>query len=327
MKIPPIIIKLNQMPAKKSKKHKHKRKHHKHHHHHHKHHEHSKDDGEKFTAPQAIQMSHEEQAPRELPMPQESPEPQEFPTPQEVPLTTLEDQQQTSKVKSHPLLSFIRLQDDGSTTLTIIGPSTTEHGLERVINLEQVCGQLVEGLETLPSDIDEDELRETHQVRPIDYVESTAYSSHLPLKDSTFASLTKEDSETLLEVYGNNETCFEYARSIQDFAAGTGFCTGMVDSLLDLLTDNKHKTVAAPIIQNDIQSRLDEIDALLEQLKLVQNRRLSSSAAPVKPDDEETSIASQVSARLTKIIEKTRPADISDSASILKALGINVKDC
>jgi bromodomain-containing protein 7/9 len=218
-------------------------------------------------------------------------------------------------------MSYLRLGEDGGVRLRIITPmKRPEDGCEPVLNLEQICGQLEDGLDVIPSDIDEDEYREQMQVNPVSYVEPPPFGSHLPIKDSTFANLSKEDSEMLLEIYGS-ETGFEYAESLQCFAGGTNYCGRMVDSLLNLLTDGEHKKVS----EDEVQKQLDEIDHLLNKLKQVQERRLSSSPSPIEPDEEETKLADEVIQKMTKLIkDKAKPGEICDSSAIFKALGVDL---
>jgi len=216
-------------------------------------------------------------------------------------------------------LSFLKLAEDGSVRLKIIGPMLEpEDNNERLLDLEHVCGPLQDGIDILPPDISE----EVEQVHPVEFVEPPAFGSYLPINDSTFANITKEDSETLLEVYGGNPTCVEYAASIQNFANGAGnYVKNMVDKMMNDLTDNKHNEVVK------VQNELNEIDALLEDLRNVQTKRLSASSAPIKPDEHEAKLADDVLKKITGIIkDKMKPGELCDSESILKALGIDVQN-
>lgn len=294
-------------------------------------------------------------------------------------------------------MSFLKLSEDGGVRLNILVPTKqSDESNERILNLEQVCGQLQDGLDVIPTDINEEECREHLQVNPVEYIDPPTFGSYLPIKDSTFANLTKEDSETLLDIYGGNATTSEYAESLQNFASGTNYLMKMVDSLLDLLTDGKHNKEAVPIRQkleearreevkknktavmiekkaqngdapvslvdesgktinnteaqhqeermdveeqsasgtvecslsdskesDEVQRQLNEIDTLLVDLRKMQEQRLSSSPAPVEPDEVESKLAEEILEKMTKLIkEKAKPSEICDSSSILKALGI-----
>lgn len=217
-------------------------------------------------------------------------------------------------------MSHLRAAEDGVRLRIITPMKKSEDDCERVLNLEQVCGQLQDGLDVIPSDINEEECREQMQVNPVSYVEPPPFGSHLPTKDSTFANLSKEDSEMLLEIYGS-ETGYEYAESLQCFASGTNYSNRMVGSLLNLLTDGEHRKVA----EDEVQKQLDEIDALLNELKQVQEKRLSSSPSPVEPKEEETKLADEVIQKMTKLIkDKAKPGEICDSSAIFKALGVDL---
>ena len=221
-------------------------------------------------------------------------------------------------------LACLEKADDGNVRLKIITPMQDAPSQDRILDLDQ----LQPGMDILPPHLEEDQ-----SVHPVDPVEPLAFGSFLPLKDSTNANLSEEESEALyssltdlakqnsdalLEIYGGNMTCLEYAESLRNFARGTGYALNMTDSLLNHLTDGKHKEVSS------IQTQLDEVDALLEDLKTLQHRRLSSSPSPIKPEDKEVSLAEEVSSKITKLIkERMKPGELCDSAAIFKALGLD----
>lgn len=83
----------------------------------------------------------------------------------------------------------------------------------------------------------EDRRNMTKTVKPLYY---GAFGSYAPSYDSTFANLTKEESDLVYHTYGD-ETAVQYAESILDFSKDCDYTLTMVDNLLDLLTSGEHK--------------------------------------------------------------------------------------
>ena len=66
-----------------------------------------------------------------------------------------------------------------------------------------------------------------------------AYSSHGPSHDSTFANLTKAETELVYATYGD-EVGVSYAESIKNFSRNCEYANFIVDNLLDILTGAQH---------------------------------------------------------------------------------------
>lgn len=224
-------------------------------------------------------------------------------------------------------LTSLRMTDDGEVTLSILGtiPKPEPDSNQKIINIEKLCGQLENGIEALPSEIVEDT---DSKVKPIDVIETDPFSSFLPVQDSTFANISKEESSALLEIYGENQTCYEYAESIQNFANGSSYVMDMVDEKLSEATLGKHdeaveirKRIQAE--KDELQKQLDGIDDSLKQLRKIQEARLSSSPLPIDPSEEETQLAEKILEDMTKLIkEKAKPGEICSSEAIFKALSL-----
>ena len=72
------------------------------------------------------------------------------------------------------------------------------------------------------------------------YLAYGPYGSFGPTYDSSLSNITKEESELLLETYGN-ETGVAYAKSLQNFVKDSSvFAHALVDKFLDALTDGSH---------------------------------------------------------------------------------------
>nr|CAD7458806.1 unnamed protein product [Timema tahoe] len=147
-----------------------------------------------------------------------------------------EDSQDTLEVKQE--MGFLRQRKDGTTSLAIVVPNdgVTPGTNERPISLGVLCGKLTHGTGQLQG-FREDRRNLTKTVKPLYY---GAFGSYAPSYDSTFANLTKEESDLVYQTYGD-ETAVQYAESILDFSKDCDFTLTMVDDLLDLLTSGEHR--------------------------------------------------------------------------------------
>lgn len=137
---------------------------------------------------------------------------------------------------------FLRQRQDGSTTLAILNPDEGK-ATERQLTLEHLTGKLAHGTGAL-ANFREDK---RNVAKPITYRNYGPYGSYGPTHDSTFANLTKEESDLLFSTYGD-ELGMQYAESILNFTRDADFMTTMVDNLLDVLTNGEH-TKAMKIIE------------------------------------------------------------------------------
>ncbi|XP_069681594.1 bromodomain-containing protein 7-like isoform X2 [Periplaneta americana] len=135
-------------------------------------------------------------------------------------------------------LGFLRQRKDGSTSLSILvpGDGVTPGTNERPISLGMLTGKLTHGTGQLQG-FREDRRNVAKTVKPLYY---GAFGSYAPSYDSTFANLTKEESDLVYQTYGD-ETCVQYAESILDFSKDCDYTLTMVDNLLDLLTGGEHR--------------------------------------------------------------------------------------
>ena len=82
----------------------------------------------------------------------------------------------------------------------------------------------------------EDRRNAAKAVHPLYY---GAYSSHGPTHDSTFANLTKSETELVFSTYGD-DVGVSYAESIKNFSLDCEYASFIVDNLLDILTGQQH---------------------------------------------------------------------------------------
>uniref|UniRef100_T1KJ54 Uncharacterized protein n=1 Tax=Tetranychus urticae TaxID=32264 RepID=T1KJ54_TETUR len=132
-------------------------------------------------------------------------------------------------------LSFLRQKNDGTTTLGIIG----SQGKEKKVTLGSLVGQLSDGISCLPPYKEP----EANQVKMIDSVTITPFSSFLPSLDSTFATVTfvsKEETQLLTSTYGEDEIGLHYTQSLISFANDNDYVMNMIVSLLEVLTHGQH---------------------------------------------------------------------------------------
>ncbi|XP_074865056.1 bromodomain-containing protein 7 [Carettochelys insculpta] len=149
---------------------------------------------------------------------------------------------------------FERRKPDGTTTLGLLhpfDPNAGEPGYNPV-KLGMTAGRLQSGVNTLQG-FKEDK---RNKVTPVLYLNYGPYSSYAPAYDSTFANISKDDSDLIYSTYGedSNPGCF----SIHDFlATSQEYPDVMVDGLLDVLTKGGHsrslKEIEMPVVDAEVQ--------------------------------------------------------------------------
>ncbi|XP_066906465.1 bromodomain-containing protein 7 [Halyomorpha halys] len=136
-------------------------------------------------------------------------------------------------------MGFLRQKQDGSTSLAIFIPGNgldSEQPQERPVSLGQLIGKLNHGTGQLQG-FREDRRNIAKTVKPLNY---GAFGSYAPSYDSTFANLSKEETDLIYETYGD-ENATIYAESVLNFARDCDYTLTMVDNLLDLLTGGEHR--------------------------------------------------------------------------------------
>eukprot|EP00090_Calanus_glacialis_P046975 TRINITY_DN949_c0_g1_i1.p1 TRINITY_DN949_c0_g1~~TRINITY_DN949_c0_g1_i1.p1 ORF type:complete len:644 (-),score=181.07 TRINITY_DN949_c0_g1_i1:103-2034(-) len=145
------------------------------------------------------------------------------------------------KKKTGAHMGYLRQKPDGSTTLALITPdpdsgSKSEGPREKAVNLAQLVGKVKNGTSCLVG-FKEDRRNSAKAVHPLYY---GAFSSHGPTHDSTFANLTKAETELVYSTYGD-DVGVSYAESIKNFSRNCEYATFIVDHLLDILTGDQHR--------------------------------------------------------------------------------------
>ncbi|RUS70214.1 hypothetical protein EGW08_022024 [Elysia chlorotica] len=257
-------------------------------------------------------------------------------------------------------LGFLRMDDDGTTSMTILNPwnNGVVSSTQKVISLGDYMGKLKSGSGSLFK-FKEDK---RNKVCPETYLCYGPFSSHAPSYDSSFASCTKEESDLLLNTYGG-EIGVQYAKSVQKFVENAGIsAVEMVDKLLDTLTRNQHsksqmmleeqkrkneeaaekalqdemiskaqkaaEDAAAKDSKDPVQQSLNQTAAMISDLYQTQNQRLSQDPPPhlgliAQPSDKEADLANKVTSSLVSMARQVQPSDVVSTPAVRGAMGIS----
>ena len=281
-------------------------------------------------------------------------------------------------------MGFLRQRPDGTTSLSIL---TGEPGIlpgtekDRPVSLGALLGKVKQGTSTIAG-FREDRRNTCKGVYPLNY---GAYSSHGPTYDSTFANLTKEETELIQSTYSDG---VQYAESILNFSRNCDHATYIVDHLLDILTGNEHRKTSKyieeqkklrredalldntvetiqdlkeeededkkidfdglksleeegidvsfldalkqqydkPDEEESMQIKMEKNAELIDQLKKVQDSRLTANTPPhlanlPQPSDQEQELAQKIRNNLVEMASKVQPQFVTSSQGIRKAIG------
>ncbi|KAI5626176.1 bromodomain-containing protein 7 [Silurus asotus] len=135
-------------------------------------------------------------------------------------------------------LDFERRKSDGTTTLGIANPAEPNAGDPGYcsVKLGMMGGRLQTGVNTLQG-FKEDK---RNRVTPVMYMNYGPYSSYAPTYDSSFANISKEDSDLIYSCYGD-ESSQQGSESIAEFLAKSEeHMSRLADNILDSLTNGEH---------------------------------------------------------------------------------------
>lgn len=180
--------------------------------------------------------------------------------------------------KPSSALGFIRQHGDGTTTLNFLtGAEGNDPAVKQPpVTLGLLTGKLTQGTTNLYN-YREDKRNMAKPVKPLNY---GAFSSFCPTYDSTFANLSKEESEMVYATYGN-ETHVQYAESIMEYSKDCDMAMHLVDQLLNLLTHQQHSRTKA-VIQE--RRRLQEEEERIASMLIPTP---SESSSPVAASQEQ----------------------------------------
>ena len=240
------------------------------------------------------------------------------------------------KLKTHrgpngAKMGFLRQRPDGTTSLNIItGESGVIPGTEkdRPVLLGSLLGKVKQGTGSIQG-FREDRRNVSKAVYPLYY---GAYSSHGPTYDSTFANLTKEETELIYNTYGDN-VGVQYAESILNFSRNCDYAMFIVDHLLDILTGNEHRKTSHYIAEQKMLRREDDLlESTYTDLEELERPQAQTAQHPANTNEEKIDFESLKSLNtdlgidmsyldgIKKEYENSKPDEISNGVPSNKLL-------
>lgn len=161
------------------------------------------------------------------------------------------------KRKAHNM-GFLRAHTDGTTSMRIILPS--EDGVvEKTRKLGELTGKLEKGTGLLQS-FREDRRNNAKLPKALSY---GSFSSFAPTFDTRFTNLSVDETELILNTYGNEDGA-SYATSISRFTQDSVYGNTLANKLLDLLTNGEHsKTMEVLMESEQIKHTVKEVTKLM----------------------------------------------------------------
>ncbi|XP_058010905.1 bromodomain-containing protein 7 isoform X2 [Ahaetulla prasina] len=212
---------------------------------------------------------------------------------------------------------FERRKPDGTTTLGLLTPAENmagEMGYNSV-RLGATAGRLQSGVNTLQG-FKEDK---RNKVTPVMYLNYGPFSSYAPAYDSTFANISKDDSDLIYSTYGEDSNPGIF--NINEFLAKSHDHSGlMTDSLLDVLTQGEHsRTLRELEATTEETERLHEktdtakeieiietdpakVDSGLNKERLTALRAVTNFGVPAEEFDSEAEVFQRKLDETTKLI-------------------------
>ncbi|NXU75381.1 BRD7 protein, partial [Oreotrochilus melanogaster] len=163
---------------------------------------------------------------------------------------------------------FERRKPDGTTTLGLLNPVDLTAGEPGYcpVKLGMTAGRLQSGVNTLQG-FKEDK-RNKYCCLLVTYLNYGPYSSYAPTYDSTFANISKEDSDLIYSTYGEDSNQGSF--SIHDFLMKSqDYPFLMADSLLDVLTKGGHSRAL-----RELEMPLEEAEGPQERSDAVKDVRI-----------------------------------------------------
>ncbi|XP_044027100.1 bromodomain-containing protein 7 [Siniperca chuatsi] len=135
-------------------------------------------------------------------------------------------------------LEFARRKSDGSTTLAILNPADPSVGDVGYcpVKLGMMSNRLQSGVNTLQG-FREDK---RNRITPVSYLNYGPFTSYAPTYDSSFANISKDDSDLIYCSYGE-ESSLQGSDSLSEFLAKSDeYVYKLADNLLDAMTNGEH---------------------------------------------------------------------------------------
>ncbi|XP_040838665.1 bromodomain-containing protein 7 isoform X2 [Ochotona curzoniae] len=220
---------------------------------------------------------------------------------------------------------FERRKPDGTTTLGLLHPVDPIVGEPGYcpVRLGMTTGRLQSGVNTLQG-FKEDK---RNKVTPVLYLNYGPYSSYAPHYDSTFANISKDDSDLIYSTYGEDPelpsdfSIHEFLATCQDYPYV------MADSLLDVLTKGGHSRTLQELETSspEDESQTETLDTAKEveitevepagrldsssQDRLTALKAVTSFGAPLQVfDSEEAEVFQRKLDETTKLLRELQEA-------------------
>ncbi|XP_042294311.1 bromodomain-containing protein 7 [Sceloporus undulatus] len=221
---------------------------------------------------------------------------------------------------------FERRKPDGTTTLGLLNPAENNTGDlgHNSVKLGVTAGRLQSGVNTLQG-FKEDK---RNKVTPVMYLNYGPFSSYAPAYDSTFANISKDDSDLIYSTY--REDSNQGGFNINEFLAKSQeYPYVMADSLLDVLTQGGHsrslrelemlqpaEETESPRARADTSKDVEiveadpaKFDSSLSKERLTALRAVTNFGMPVEEfDSEEAEIFQRKLDETTKLLRDLQDA-------------------
>ncbi|XP_054856637.1 bromodomain-containing protein 7 isoform X2 [Eublepharis macularius] len=218
---------------------------------------------------------------------------------------------------------FERRKPDGTTTLGLLNPAENIAGGPNSAKLGVTSGRLQSGVNTLQG-FKEDK---RNKVTPVMYLNYGPFSSYAPAYDSTFANISKDDSDLIYSTYGEDSN--QGGFNINEFLARSqDYPYVMADSLLDVLTQGGHsrslrelETAAdeaeGPPERTDVAKDLEiieiepssRLDSSLSKERLTALRAVTNFGLPMEEfESEEAEVFQRKLDETTKLLRELQDA-------------------
>uniref|UniRef100_A0A672ZRP8 Bromo domain-containing protein n=1 Tax=Sphaeramia orbicularis TaxID=375764 RepID=A0A672ZRP8_9TELE len=223
------------------------------------------------------------------------------------------------------------------------------------VKLGMMSNRLQSGVNTLQG-FREDK---RNRITPVSYMNYGPFTSYAPAYDSSFANVSKDESDLIYSIYGE-ESSLQGSDSLSEFLAKSDeYVYKLADNFLDAVTNGEHSktlketeqvsrhrdtSVAEPEVSSSsrpdllvdeelsedarhFQQKLDETTKLLRDLQEAQRERLSTKQPPnmiclLAPTAKELELAEKVTGNLAELTGQVAPCDVSSLYGIRKAMGI-----
>ncbi|XP_016411290.1 bromodomain-containing protein 7-like isoform X2 [Sinocyclocheilus rhinocerous] len=202
-------------------------------------------------------------------------------------------------------LEFERRKSDGSTTLGILNPADLSAGDPGYcpVKLGMMGGRLQTGINTLRG-FKEDK---RNMVAPVAYMNYGPFSSYAPTYDSSFAHISKEDSDLIYSFYGEDNSQPE-SESIADYLAKSKeHMSRLADNVLDALTSGEHSRQLKETETDNLtmEEPAEKVDTTDDAVVVVSEPSSGDGALGLNPDLLPESFDSEEAEHFQKKLDET----------------------